>query len=227
MPVRTHTDSSALFDWEMFSLNERLALQDGRMLDARREARGYARRNKLTKSNQGFSETGPWCTEFTPTWKITSCICTLGGCLRSQAAKSSQVMPGTQSLRIVALVGVIFLMSMSFSTLSPTSNIDTRWSSRELRKSCSRGARRRSVTSCPFVLSLPFPLSLRSGLARVCCTSGEGVGVVWSVSTAASDASGPKELLVETATHSRPEAGGGGGVPARGWEEKVVPTLPC
>ena len=73
-----HTDSSALFDWEMFSLNERLALQDGRVLDARREARGYARRNKLTKSNQDFSETGPWFTEFTPTWKITSCICTLG-----------------------------------------------------------------------------------------------------------------------------------------------------
>ena len=53
------------------------------------------------------------------------------------------------------------------------------------------------------------------------------MGVVWSVSTAASDASGPKELLVETATHSWPEAGGGGGVPARGWEERVVPTLPC
>jgi len=88
-----HTDSSALLDWEMFSLNERLALQDGRMMDARREARGYARRNKLTKSNQEFSETGPWCSEFTPTWKITSCFCTLGGCLRSQAAKSSQVMP--------------------------------------------------------------------------------------------------------------------------------------
>ena len=136
-------------------------------------------------------------------------------------------MPGTQSLCIVALVGVIFLMSISFSTLSPTSNINTRGSSREHRKSCSRGARRRSVTSCPFVLGLPFPLSLRSGLARVCCTSGEGVDVVWSVSTAASDASGPKELFVETATHSRPEAGGGGGVPARGWEERVVSTLPC
>ena len=53
------------------------------------------------------------------------------------------------------------------------------------------------------------------------------MGVIWFVSMAAIEASGPKELLVETATHSRPEAGGGGGVPARGWEERVVPTLPC
>ena len=39
---------------EMFSLNERLALQDGRMLDARREARGYAQPKQTHQIKPGL-----------------------------------------------------------------------------------------------------------------------------------------------------------------------------